>query len=156
MVDVQTVSIAIASASVVAGVIYYTLQIRHQTKTRQTDMVMRLYATFGSTEFQRAYQNVASLEYEDYADYVKRYAKDVEVRAGMWTVTVFFEGIGVLARRRLIKMELVEDLFGYPVLRTWKKVASVVKGLREVEKAPGICEWFEYLYNELKKRKQSK
>jgi hypothetical protein len=49
---------------------------------------------------------------------------------------------------------LVEDLFGYPIVRTWEKVASLVKGLREVEKASGICEWFEYLYNELKKREQ--
>jgi hypothetical protein len=42
VVDVQTVSIAIASASVVAGIVYYSLQIRHQTKARQTGLVMRL------------------------------------------------------------------------------------------------------------------
>jgi len=40
MVDIQTLSIAIASTSVVAGVVYYVLQIRHQTKLRQTDLVM--------------------------------------------------------------------------------------------------------------------
>jgi len=43
MVDVQTVSIVIASASVVAGVVYYALQIRHQAKMRQTDFIVRLY-----------------------------------------------------------------------------------------------------------------
>jgi len=32
MVDIQTVSIVIASASVVAGVIYYAFQIRHRPK----------------------------------------------------------------------------------------------------------------------------
>jgi len=32
MVDIQTASITVASASVVAGVIYYALQIRHQNR----------------------------------------------------------------------------------------------------------------------------
>lgn len=53
MVDVQTISVAIASASVVAGVIYYSLQVRHQNlqiqqqnKMRQTDLVIRLLLSF--------------------------------------------------------------------------------------------------------------
>jgi len=37
MVDVQTVSIVVASASVVAWIIYYAFQVRHQSKVRQTD-----------------------------------------------------------------------------------------------------------------------
>jgi hypothetical protein len=36
MVDIQTVSIAIASAGVFLAAIYYILQIRHQTRIRQT------------------------------------------------------------------------------------------------------------------------
>jgi len=71
MVDIPSVSIVIASAGVLVVAIYYVLQIRRQTKLRQTDMVIRLYATFGSTEFQKAYQKVASLEFEDYADFRK-------------------------------------------------------------------------------------
>jgi hypothetical protein len=58
MVDVQTVSIAIASASVVAGVIYYALQIKHQAKTRHTDMIMRLYSHSGSKEMVEAMHKV--------------------------------------------------------------------------------------------------
>jgi hypothetical protein len=54
LVDIQTISIATASASVVIGVVYYILQIRHQTKTRQTDLVMKLYSQFNSIEFARA------------------------------------------------------------------------------------------------------
>jgi hypothetical protein len=44
MVDIQTVSIAIASASVVAGIVYYAFQVRHQTKIRRTDLLTRLYS----------------------------------------------------------------------------------------------------------------
>jgi hypothetical protein len=50
VVDIQTVSIAIASASVVAGVVYYALQLRNQTKIRKTDLLVRLYSTMTSKD----------------------------------------------------------------------------------------------------------
>jgi hypothetical protein len=40
VVDIQTVSIAIASASIVVAVVYYILQIQHQKKVRQTDLII--------------------------------------------------------------------------------------------------------------------
>jgi hypothetical protein len=42
MVDIAAVSIVIASAGVLAGVIYYVLEIRHQSRLRQTESVIKL------------------------------------------------------------------------------------------------------------------
>jgi hypothetical protein len=64
MVDVQTVSIAIASAGVFLAAIYYILQIRHQTRIKQTDLVMRLYSTLGSKEFWEALTKFMMMEFE--------------------------------------------------------------------------------------------
>lgn len=154
MVDVQTISVVLASAGVFAAAIYYVFQIRHQTRMRQTDMVMRLYTTYGSTEFQKAYQNVINLEFRDFADFMKKYAADIEVRSAFYSVGIFFEGLGVLAKRKLIDMDLVDDLFSHPISRTWEIMAPLIKGTREQVKSPSISEWHEYLYNELKKREQ--
>ena len=63
VVDIQTVSIAIASASVVAGVVYYALQIRHQAKMRQTDFIVRLYSTYGSKEFHELLKEFQTLQF---------------------------------------------------------------------------------------------
>ena len=150
----QTFSIGIACAGVLAAAIYYLLQIRHQTRLRQTDMVMRLYATFGSTEFQKAYQKMMGVEFLDYADFVNRYAASAEVLAASYSVGIFFEGIGVLASRKLIKMDLVDDLFTTPILDTWEKMKTLVEGRRERLRRPQTLEWFEYIYNELQKREQ--
>ncbi|MCJ7422975.1 hypothetical protein MUP01_01735 [Candidatus Bathyarchaeota archaeon] len=68
MVDISTLSIAIASASVVVGVVYYALQIRHQARIRQTDLVMRLYSTFSSREFQDAWTKVRTSDLEGLTD----------------------------------------------------------------------------------------
>ena len=155
MVDLSTVSIVVASAGVFAAAVYYILQIRHQTKLRQTEMVMKLYATFGSTEFQNTYQKIMGLEFEDYADALKRYAtSSAEISGAATSVGTFFEGIGVLAKRRLISMDLVDDLFGTMILRTWEKFKPLVKGRREQEGTTETLQWFEYLYNEMLKRKQ--
>jgi len=115
---------------------------------------MRLYTTFGSTEFQKAYQKVASIEFEDFADYMKKHGADIEVRTAIYSVGIFFEGIGVLAKRKLINMDLVDDLFSTPISQTWKRMAPIVKGTRERLKSPSFGEWFEYVYNEMKKREQ--
>jgi len=102
MVDIQTVSIVIASASVVAGVVYYALQLRHQTKIRQTDLVMRLYSTWGSKEYLEALSKFMMMEFKDYNDYKKKYApsptgfSEKPEFIAFGTVGTFFQGVGVL------------------------------------------------------------
>ena len=41
MVDIQTVSIVVASTGVFAAAVYYIFQLRHQTKARQTEIETR-------------------------------------------------------------------------------------------------------------------
>ena len=152
MVDIlllQTVPIAIASASVVAGVIYYTLQLRHQIKQRQTDLVMKLYSAFGSKEFLKTWEDVVKREARDYDDYMKRYGWTDVLEIGL-----FFEGIGILLHRKLISIELVDDLFSDPINMTWKRMKDFTIEARKIRNTPSIFEWFEYLYNEMKKREQ--
>jgi len=149
VVDIQTVSIVIASASVVIAAIYYIFQIRHQTKIRQTDLIMRLYSSYGSIEFQEAFWRLMNREYKDFDDYEKQYG---------WAETVgigtFFEGIGVLLMRKLTNIQLVDDLFTTPIKLSWEKMKPLVYDSRKRWNSPAAYEWFEYLYNEMKKREQ--
>ena len=152
MVDIlllQTVSILVTSAGLLIAALYYVLQIRHQTKMRQTDLVMRLYTTFGSKEYLEAYTNVRTMEFKDYNDFEEKYGwTDVSL------IGVFFEGVGVLLHRELIDIELVDDLFTGPTKIIWNKIRQLVEVTREKASYPQLYEWFEYLYNELQKREQ--
>jgi len=149
MVDLQTISIAIASAGVFAAAIYYTSLIRHQTRIRQTDLLMRLYSQFTSLEFQKVWYEVLKREAKDCYDYEKKYGW-----AEFTAIGIFFEGIGILLRRKLIDIELVDDMFTTPIKWTWEKTKDIALELRKVRNAPEIFEWLEYLYNEMKKREQ--
>ena len=149
VVDVQTVSIAIASASVVAGIIYYSLQIRQQTKTRQTDLVIRLYTAFGSKEMRQTWEKVTTREYMNFDKYREKFGL-TDVNEIGW----FFEGVGVLLHKKLIDIAVVDDLFRSPIKISWEKLKPIAEGERKQFDRPQIWEWWEYLYNEMKKEEQ--
>jgi hypothetical protein len=149
MVDVQTLSVAIASASVVAGVIYYLFQIRLQTKARQTDLVIRLYTVFASKEMRQTWEKVTTREDLDFNTYREKFGLS-DVNEIGW----FFEGVGVLLYRKLIDIAVVDDLFSSPIKISWEKMRPVAEGERKQFGRPQIWEWWEYLYNEMQKREQ--
>jgi hypothetical protein len=75
--------------------------------------------------------------------------------AGWVSIITFFEGIGVLLYRKLIDIRLVDDLFTSPINMTWDKMKDSIAEARKEYEQPTICEWFEYLHNEMKKRKET-
>ncbi|MEM2118075.1 MAG: hypothetical protein QW386_03540 [Candidatus Bathyarchaeia archaeon] len=156
MVDIQTISIVLASASVITGVVYYAFQIRHQARIRKTDLIMKLYSDYRSNEFREALIKVVNLQFEDYEDYVKKYGSwfsDEPAHKAMAMVAMFFEGIGILLRRKLIDVGLASALFGTSIMLFWEKMKPVMLGLRKQANDPKVWEGFEDLYNEILKRK---
>jgi hypothetical protein len=149
VVDVQSVSIAIASVSVTVAAIYYIFQIKHQIKTRQTDLVYRLYTVFGSKEMRQTWEKVTTREDMNFSTYQKEFGLS-DVNEIGW----FFEGVGVLLHRGLIDITVVDDLFSSPIKISWEKLRPVAEGERKQFNRPQIWEWWEYLYNEMQKREQ--
>ncbi len=155
MVGIQEVSIAVASASVVAGVVYYAFQVRHQTKMRQTALVVRLSTFVVSRDFMEAVMQIHEAEFEDYDDFVRKYGKPFSTKQIPMSFTIvgnFCEQLGVLCRNKLIDISLIEQLFG--VRGIWEIMRPLIEGMRKEEHDQSIFEWFENLYNELKKRDQ--
>ena len=150
MLDVTEISAMVAAAGVMVGVVYYILDMRNQARTRQTDLVMRLYSTYGSKDFQEAWATVRELEFKDYDDFIKKYGWS----AAMSEVGLFFEGVGVLLHKKLVDISMIDDLFTGPVKMTWEKMKPMIEGHRKQREYPQFYEWLEYLYNEMKKREQ--
>jgi len=155
-VDVTSVSAIVATAGVIIGVFFAVLQLRALVKTRRTDLVLRLYSTFGSREFQEAWVETLRMEFKDYRDYLKKYGATSEHPAytSVNMVASFFEGMGILLRRNLIDIALIDDLHSTDIILTWHKMKPIVEGWRKQFNRPQMSEWFEYLYNEMVKREQ--
>jgi hypothetical protein len=151
MADIETLSIVIAAVAVVAGVIYSSLQLREQTRSRHTDLVMRLYDRFSSNEFQVAWHKVRTSDIKKYSDVLDH---PKELFSAINQVCLFFEGVGILLRRRITDTRMVEDLFGGTIIRAWESLKATVVAARQQTNDPEVYYYFEYLYNEMQKREQ--
>ena len=149
MLDIPSISAVVAAVGVLVGVAFTAMELKNLVKTRQTDLVVRLYSTMGSKENQEAWEKIKSRQFKDYNDYMKEFGWS-EVAE----VCVPFEGLGVLLLRKLVDIGLVDDLFSTLIMRIWEKVKPVVEGHRKYYDQPEIYEYFEYLYNEMQKREQ--
>jgi len=149
VVDIQTVSIAIASAGVFAAAIYYILQLKHQSKMRQTDLLVRLFSMTMTKDFAEAWEKVmGEREILNYRDYWKKYGF-VEVDEVFW----FFEQLGRLLQKGLIDIDLLPIPYGQVKL-FWEKMEPIKEGARKYFNEPKLAQGLEYLYNEMKRREQ--
>ncbi len=97
MVDIQTLSVAIASAGVLIGVAFYVWQIRHSNILRQTELTLSLLQQFTNKEFTDSWGQVMLREEKNYEQYVKKYGL-----TELFQISVFFEGVGILLHRKLM------------------------------------------------------
>jgi hypothetical protein len=154
VVDVQVelvayVSMIVASIGLVGAVIYYVNDHRNQAQMRKTDLIMRLYATFMSKEFQEADVKVIALTVQDYAEYKDKYGPypgEHPMHIAFRSVAAFFEAIGILLQKRLIDIDLVYEIFF--VDQRWEKLWPIIRDLRKELANPEYMNKFEYLYEE--------
>jgi hypothetical protein len=155
MVDIQTVSTVIASAGVLAGAIYYVLEIRHQSRLRQTESVIKLSPWFNmnAKEVQEAITHVCSIEYENYDDYLQKYSGKPE-NTMLKILGNYFEGIGILVYRKLVEADIVHDFWGDIIQSSWNNVKPLIVEMRKDSGDANMFWFWEYLSDETKKRRQ--
>jgi len=154
MVGITEISAVVAAAGVLVGVVYYILDMRNQSRMRQTDLLMRLHTASTTKEMVEAALKFVSTDYKDYDDFVEKYGSlysEGEVQTAFIMIGQFFEGIGVLMKNRLADINQVNQLFAVEAF--WMKMKPLVEGIRK-QGSPKNYEWFEYLYNEMRKREQ--
>ena len=155
MLDIPSISAVVAAVGVLVGVTLAYLEVRTLVKQRQTDLVMRLHHTWISKEYREAWTRVLTLEFEDYNDFVRKHGSITSgepASVAILMVAGFYESVGVLFHRKLIDIDLIEELL--PVEMSWEKIAPLFVGWRKQANEPRLAEWFEYLYNEMQKREQ--
>jgi hypothetical protein len=154
--DIPAISAIVAAVGVLIGVIIAVVELRNLVKQRQTDLVTRLSRDIAVDERALdAFVDIMEAEFDDHDDFVKRYGKFVsknQVPMSFMIMGNSFEQIGVLLRNKLIDASLVDQLF--PISIMWEKMKPLVEGIRKEYHDPAFFEWFEYLYNEMKKREQ--
>ncbi|UCE37482.1 MAG: hypothetical protein JSW00_18840 [Thermoplasmata archaeon] len=150
--QVLSISAIIAAISVVVGVIFAILQMRQATKMRYTGLVIQLNPALRTSinDLIEA-SKIMDLEFENYEEYSEKYGKPTSDKA-LVTLAGYYDGLGFLLHKRLIAIDLIEYR-NLAITSTWEKLKPIIIGLRKETGLPELFEWFEYLYNEITKRK---
>jgi hypothetical protein len=111
---------------------------------------MRLYSHFGDDTFVRHFNRVTSWDYPNYEAYRKKDSEDDYI--SLTVVTVFFEAMGLLLKRKLAPIDLIDDLLSGPILLAWPKAEPIWVGFRAQHGVPAAAEWFEYLHSAIVER----
>ena len=148
--DLKELLAIVTPLAVAVGVIIALLQLRNNYRLRQIDTVMRLYSHFGDDSFVRHFSRVTNWDYGTYEDYLARRTDDDYI--SLTVVTVFFEALGLLLKRRLAPLDLIDDLLSGPIILAWPKVEPIWVGFRAQYGVPAAAEWFEYLHGAIVQR----
>jgi hypothetical protein len=145
MVDVSTVSTIVATVSVVVGVVFTLLEVRHLARTRRTDVIMKIYESFRSREIVEAIFKIGGAKFDNFDDYVKKYGLVDAVQ-----VIEIFESVGVLLEQGLVDINLVDCLFGISVNSAWEStIQTLINGIRKGSNQPLFFSHVDYLFKRL-------
>lgn len=153
LVDWGQITNIMSVSGILLGVFFGLRQLRDIVKSRNTDLFVDLYNQLTSREFQRMYNDIMyNYRWVDYEDWLSKYGPDSnpEAWANFNSVGYFFDGIGVLVHKKLIDIQLVDDLMSSAVIWLWEKTGPIIKERRLRRNRPQIWEWVEYLYYRIK------
>ena len=150
---------AIATATgVMVAATYYIINLRNSSRvmettleTRQAQLFMPIYSKMNDGDFMRDGMEILyEWKWTDYEDFERKYLDDRDNRAKFWSMSNYFEGIGVLVKTRLIGPGFIDDLISSGVIGMWEKLRPVVVVWRVRNHIPQLNEHFEYLYSVVK------
>ena len=123
-ITLQTTSILVSSVGMIIALVYYTLTIRNQNRTRQAQLLMDLYESYRSQESRLQSLEIQSWRWKDMDDFWAKYGQDTDPDAwAMWEAKAsFFNGVGILLKRNLIDIKLLDDLLTNTVNRHWNSM----------------------------------
>jgi hypothetical protein len=160
-VSLQTLLTYLTLISVPVGVFYHIMTLNNtrknqeqQLETRQAQLFMSLYDRISDKDFNQDWMEAVSLTInsrEEFLHLFRDTEKRDEIGSAVNALFAYFEGIGVLVKRGLVDIHLVDDLMSSYILMTWNKYGPFIKEQQERENRPELWEYFEYLADEIQK-----
>ena len=166
MIDLQTVLTYITLISVPVGVFYHIMTLQNTrknqeltlkaqqlaTETRQATLFMNLYQTARSPQFTEYSDHILfRINFTDWEDLEQKLHPDTrsEERTMWFSVLYFYDGIGLLVKKNLVDISMVDEMFGLQIKMLWQKMGPHEIESRERFNEPSLFRNFEYLYNEI-------
>jgi len=152
LAEIQAAYYMVAATGVLVAAIFYVLNMRATLQTRQAQLFMQIYLKTTEKSFMKDGLEITDeWKWTDFDDYDKKYVANRDNNAKFMACSDYFEGLGVLVKRKLIDPGLVDDLISSGIIGFWEKTRPVVEEWRVRHHVPQLNEHVEYLYDEVKR-----
>ena len=97
------------------------------------------------------------MEWTDYDDFERKWGSgnNTDAYSKRYSVWYAYDGIGYLLSQSLIDLDMAYHLNGTAALVQWEKYGKIILHQREAFNIPELAVWFEYLVDEIKKKRVS-
>jgi hypothetical protein len=148
--DINTLLNFLTTLAIIAGGIFAAVQILQFKKQRARDAALQMLNSTQTIEFMEAIHIIYNLpeglskkEIEDQLEDKMTYILMMFVK---------FESLGLLVYRREIKLQLVKDFIGGPVLLFWMTLKNYFIETRQTGNKENYGEWAQWLAEQLQKK----
>jgi hypothetical protein len=139
MQDIQTVSIAIATIGLLVGIIYHIISLRNATQTRQAQLYMQFMNIGMDNELIKDLMIVNEWVWKDMEEFSK-VVESVDARAKFSTAVQYYNGMSIMVKENLIKLEMIPELLDVSVQTFWKKYQPLFGHSRRFDKIEYLCQ----------------
>jgi hypothetical protein len=154
LVVLQSLSYVAGAVGVLLAALNYVISTRNADKARQATLFMGIYKDLTQIGPFTLSTELMQTRWTDIADFKSKYDSSVNVdnyvkRTCIWN---WLDGIGVLAKERLIDERLIYQTMGDYVSYQWIKWRDIIRHYREIgAEAPDYLDGFEFLAGNMEK-----
>ena len=157
MASFEFLAIILTGLGLTASILYYTMVLRNQNKTREAQLFMSIYNNHIALPTQTiAVELMHQWEWKDYDDFMEKYSlpNNLEAHAKWTHYFSSLEGLGILLRKGLIDADLIYSTQYGSIIMIWERFLPIIEIWRETV-GSHLYEDPEFLYNEMvRMRKQ--
>ena len=120
---------------------------------------MGLYKDMSADEIPRIAQEVGELQWTDFNDFRRKYDSSVNFENYIKRIRIWnwFNGMGVLVKKKLINVDLVYETLGQYIIFQWLKWRDIFIEYEKLgEMAPDMMDGFKFLGGEMIRMRKEK
>ena len=150
MITLEHVIYIIPILGLAASIFYYAMVLRHQNKTRETQLFTQIFQEFKSESKWRDYLDHQNMEWEDYDDFQEKYGSGnpdcySKILSMRWTLC----NVGRLVLDGMIEKQRVYDWMSSLIISEWTWSKPIIEEMRRRINNPHAASDFEYIGEEM-------
>lgn len=140
--------------TVLVAVVFGIIQLKQFNRQRKDLAALEVMRSMQTRDFTDSLVDINKIEKGLSRKLIQKNHQEIE--GSILAFVTKFETLGFLVYRKVIPIDLVEELVGGECIRIWDKLDQYIQDFRIEENNPILLEWFEWLTYQFKKNERHK